>query len=453
MTMALNWHLYLSVGVFLAVIIAIAFDLLPMVVASLLGTAILYLSGVIGSAEHSAARIAADPVLSLLIGGMVVTRALAPTKVFDWLSAKLVSLLKGKGWRLLVGIVLLTICVSSVLPNEIAIILLAPVIIEAGRRFKIDIAPLMMLAVFAANSAGLLTSIGDPATYIGASAMNETFLGYMQRMTAGAMLAILTLIALLPVVFRDIWHQELEVLPQGPGEVSGVPAIARPVVLALLLAIMGLMVLFFVIGDTLPSPIAPQLSCLSFATLALTVVHLSRLDSVDDLIKDIDWETIVFLASIFILVQGLETSGAISLLGTTMAKVLGGNVLVASLTVLASFGLFSGFVPNAPLMATTAPLVKSYLVSAGLASQELLTHGAAKMPGEVLVFFYAMLLGVTLGGNLTLLGASANIVACGICARAGSRITFAKFLRYGIPVTICQLCVSALFVIVKLQLR
>jgi len=451
--MAMDWHLYLSVGVFLTVIAVIAFDLLPMVVASLLGTAILYLSGIVGLTGHSAARVAADPVLSLLIGGMVITRALVPTGVFAWLSEKTISLCRGKGWRLLVGIVLLTTCVSSLLPNEVTVVLLAPVFIAAARRFNLDIIPLMLLAVFVANSAGLFTLVGDPATYIAGSSIRMTFPGYLQTMSAGGLCAVLTIVALLPVVFRDIWRKELGVPPQETGEVSSAAAIARPVVLAVLLAIMGLMVLFFVIGDTLPTPMAPQLSCLAFATLALTVVHLSRLDSVSNIIKDIDWETIIFLASNFILVQGLESTGAISLLGTTMAKTLGSNILVTALTLLASIGLVSGVVPNVELMATMAPLMKSYVVSAGLVSQELLAHGAAVLPVHVLVIFYAMFLGVTLGGNLTLLGAAANIVACGICARAGSRVTFARFLRYGIPVTICQLCVSALFIFVKLRLR
>jgi Na+/H+ antiporter NhaD/arsenite permease-like protein len=452
--MGLDWHLYLAVGVFIGVIIAIAFDLLPMVVASLLGTAILYLSGTVDSAAHSAARTAADPVLSLLIGGMVVTRSLAPTGVFDWATEKLMRFFEGQGWRLLVGILLLTGAVSCVLPNEIAIVLLAPIIVEAAQRFKVDIVPLLLLAVFAANTAGLLTLVGDPATYIAGTSINETFVGFLHRMSTGGLLAMATLLALLPVVFREIWQKHLVAESTETEKINGSAVkIKRPVVLALLLSIMGLMVLFFVIGDSLPTPIAPQLSCLAFGTLALTVVHLSKLDSVDDVIHDVDWETIVFLASVFILVQALECSGAIHLVAVTLAQVLGKNAVLANMTILASVGVFSGFVPNAPLMATMVPVVKGYVVHAGLTTPEVLAHGAAALPNDVLSFFCTMLLGVTLGGNLTLLGAAANIVACGICARNGSRVTFLRFLRYGVPVTLCQLFVSGVFVFTRFLLH
>jgi Na+/H+ antiporter NhaD/arsenite permease-like protein len=452
--MGLDWHLYLAVGIFISVILAIAFDLLPMVVASLLGTAILYLSGTVDSVAHSAARTAADPVLSLLIGGMVVTRSLAPTGVFEWATEKLMRFFEGQGWRLLVGIFLLTSVVSSVLPNEIAIVLLAPIIVEAAQRFKIDIVPLLLLAVFAANTAGLLTLVGDPATYIAGNSINETFAGYMHRMSTGGFLAAATVFALLPVVFREIWQKHLTTEATETENINGSAAkIKRPIVLALLLLIMGLMVVFFVIGDSLPTPIAPQLSCLAFGTLALTVVHLTKLDNVDDVIHDVDWETIVFLASVFILVQALECSGAIHLLAITMAQVLGKSVVFANMTILAGVGLFSGFVPNAPLVATMVPVVKGYVVHAGHITPEVLARGADALPNEVLAFFCSMLLGATLGGNLTLLGAAGNIVACGICARNGSRVTFLRFLRYGAPVTVCQLLVSGLFVWIRFLLH
>lgn len=432
-----------------------------MVVASLAGTAILYLFGVIGTTERLAARNASDAVLCLFVGGMVIARALAPTGLFPWLGAKIVSLAKGKGWRLLVGIVLLIAPICMFLPNATVVILLAPVLIEAARKFKVDLVPLMLLAVFAANSAGLLSLVGDPATFIVASSVKMTFVQYLQRMTLGGLLSILTVLALLPVLFHDIWSKTID--PSCPEPITGsgaacnggeaAPDIKRPVVLCLLLLIMSCMILFFVIGDQLPTPIPPQLSTLSFATLALLVVHFSKLDSVSAIIKDIDWETLIFFGSIFILVQALDSTGAIKLLGSTLAHCLSGGGLAAPLIMLFGIGVVSGFVPNIPLVAAMVPLVTSYAITSGLTTADAFAHGITALSPQTKAIYSAVMFGGTLGGNLTLLGASSNIIAGGICARAGYRISFLRFLKYGVPVTLCQLCVSALYLVALLLLR
>jgi Na+/H+ antiporter NhaD/arsenite permease-like protein len=151
----------------------------------------------------------------------------------------------------------------------------------------------------------------------------------------------------------------------------------------------------------------------------------------------------------FVLVGALEKTGVTGALGSVMGAFFGNGVAEASPLLLFGIGLLSSVLPNIALVVAVVPLVKQYVVGAGLATQAAVDAGYGQIPDAVLPLFFAMCFGATLGGNATLLGASSNIVAGGICARAGRPISFASFLRYGVPVTLAQLVASAIFVAVR----
>ena len=169
----------------------------------------------------------------------------------------------------------------------------------------------------------------------------------------------------------------------------------------------------------------------------------------DDILRDVDWESLLFFVCIFVLVGALDKTGVIAGLGNAMGAFFGGNLMVASLLLLTTIGMLSSVVPNIALVVAMVPLVKQYAVGAGLATQAVVDAGYGQMPPAVAALFFAMCFGATLGGNATLLGASSNIVAGGICARAGSPLSFLKFLRYGVPVTVVQLAVSAAYIWIR----
>ncbi|HAX79438.1 MAG TPA: transporter, partial [Cyanobacteria bacterium UBA11372] len=140
-------------------------------------------------------------------------------------------------------------------------------------------------------------------------------------------------------------------------------------------------------------------------------------------------------------------------LSGVLATILGKNIALGSIVILFFVGLISSVVPNIPLVVAMVPLLKQYVVNVGLVGTEVLSPDfQGQFPPEVLPLFYAMMFGATLGGNGTLVGASSNIVAAGIAEQHGRRITFQRFLRYGIPVMTLQLITSALFVIVRFLL-
>jgi Na+/H+ antiporter NhaD/arsenite permease-like protein len=164
----------------------------------------------------------------------------------------------------------------------------------------------------------------------------------------------------------------------------------------------------------------------------------------------VDWGTLIFFMSIFVLIGGLEKTGVIAGLSGLLSLLLGKNILWGSIALVFFVGLISSVVPNIPLVVAMVPLIKQYVVHAGLAPADILQVGFdGQLPEEVLPLFYAMMYGATLGGNGTLVGASSNIVAAGIAQQHGRRITFRTFLSYGFPVMLAQLTVITVYMVVR----
>jgi Na+/H+ antiporter NhaD/arsenite permease-like protein len=443
-----NWQAILSIFTFLSVIILIMTEWVHLTIAALLGALLLVFTNVMTLKDAVGYIGNSHGTLGLFFGVMVLVRAFEPTKIFDYLATQIVILAKGEGKRLLLGIVAIVTPICAVLPNATTVMLLAPLIPPMAEEIGINFVPLLILMVFIANSAGLLTLVGDPATFIVGDAINISFANYLWQLSLGGVIAIVTVMATLPFLFRKIWHIKLDSLEELPH-----PQINHPRVLTLGAVIVAFVLMFFVIGESLPVPISPAAVALLGAALALLLSHQSRIDTVHNILRDVDWSTLIFFMSIFVLIGGLEKTGVINSLSGILAVFLGKNLIIGSLFLLFFVGILSSVVPNIPLVVAMVPLLKQYVVSVGLAPAEVLAQDfQGQFPPEVLPLFYAMMFGATLGGNGTLVGASSNIVAAGISEQHGRRISFKTFLHYGIPVMSLQLVTSALYVLIRFLL-
>lgn len=443
-----NWQAILSIFTFIAVIFLIMTEWIHLTIAALLGALSLVFTNVMTLQEAIGYIGRSHSTLGLFFGVMVLVRAFEPTKIFEYLATQIVLLAKGEGKRLLLGIVAMTTPICAVLPNATTVMLLAPLIPPMAEEVGVNFVPLLILTVFIANSAGLLTIVGDPATFIVGDAINLSFIDYLERLSLGGAIAVVTVIATLPFLFRKIWHTKLENLEQLPH-----PQINHPRSLFLGALIVAFVLLFFVIGDSLPVPISPAAVALLGAALAMLLSHHGKIDSVNNILRDVDWSTLIFFMSIFVLIGGLEKTGVINNLSGILGIVLGKNIFLGSLILLFLIGLLSSVVPNIPLVVAMVPLLKQYVVNVGLAPPEILASNfQGQFPPEVLPLFYAMMFGATLGGNGTLVGASSNIVAAGIAEQHGRRISFKTFLHYGIPVMLLQLFTASVYVLVRFLL-
>ncbi|ACC80040.1 SLC13 family permease [Nostoc punctiforme] len=443
-----NWQAILSVITFTSVIILVMTEWIHLTIAALLGALLLVFTNVMTLEEAVGYIGNSHGTLGLFFGVMVLVRAFEPTKIFDYLATQILLLAKGQGKRLLLGIVAIVTPICAVLPNATTVMLLAPLIPPMAKEVGINFVPLLILMVFVANSAGLLTLVGDPATFIVGDAVNISFTDYLLELSLGGVIAVAIVIATLPFLFRKIWNTQLDNLEELPH-----PQINHPRALSFGAVIVFFVLLFFVVGETLPVPVSPAAAALLGSALALLLSHHSKIDSVNNILRDVDWSTLIFFMSIFVLIGGLEKTGVINGLSGILAAILGKNIILGSLVLLFFVGILSSVVPNIPLVVGMVPLLKQYIVTVGLAPAEVLAQDfQGQFPPEVLPLFYAMMFGATLGGNGTLVGASSNIVAAGISEQHGRRISFKTFLHYGIPVMLLQLLASALYMLFRFLL-
>jgi Na+/H+ antiporter NhaD/arsenite permease-like protein len=435
----------LALLVFAGVILAIVFDLLDMTVAALLGLAAAILLGLTTPTTLSETANAGGGAIALLFGGMIVARVLIPTGLFEWTGVQLYRIAGGSGRRLLLGTVALVAPICALLPNATVVVLVAPAVIRAARLLGVDFVPLLILVVVTSNSAGLLTLVGDPATFIVGSSIGLGFGDYLRRFSLGGLLAVLVLVPLMPLLFRETWNRRVA------AETLALPRIERPGFLVAALAVLVCMVVLFVVGDSLPRPVGPPAVAIIAASLALLVAYHARVEPIADVMRDIDWQTLIFIAAMFALVSIVVRTGALDGVYRLLSDLFGQNYRIAGLGLLGFIGIASAFVPNVPLVAAMVIMVKGYLVNVEAVPEEALGAVFTGWPDAVLPIFAGMMFGGTIGGNATLIGASSNIVAAGIAARAGQPIGFGRFLRYGIVITAAQLGVLAAYVLLVVR--
>ncbi len=417
---AFNLPAIIAALTFAGVITAIALNWLDLAVAGLLGAMLLRVLGIFSPESTISSINVGFDTIGLFFGGMVVARALIPTGIFDYLGARVLRLVRGDGRLLLLSIIVLTAPICAILPNATVVILFAPLLIRVCGKMGIDFAPPIMLLVFVANASGLLTLVGDPATFIVGNSIRMSFANYLYCLSLGGLLSLIALALLLPILFHSIWRTRTSV------EDVEIPRIEHFGVLIIGVIILALMVTLFIFGENLPVRLGPPGVAIAGASLMLLTIYLSGIDTVSGILADVDWPTLLFFISIFVMVGALDTTGVISAVGSRLRNIFGSEIGSASLIVLSTVGLLSSTVPNIPLVVAMVPIVRQYAESQGWATAAQLGAGYGHIPTHALSLFYAMMFGATLGGNATIFGASSNIVAAGICAREG------RPLRYGV---------------------
>ena len=440
-------QIYLTIAIFGGVILVIALDVIDMAVAALLGVSLLLALGLLTTDDVVEAAKTAGGPLALLFGGMVVARVLAKTGVFERVGDRFLHATGGSGRRFLLLLVALVAPVCAFLPNATTVILVAPIIIAVARALKVDFVGPMILTAIVSNSAGMLTLVGDPATFLVGSAIGMSFGQYLRQVSLGGLLAVLAIVPMLPLLMPQIWQNQTALPPHTPP-----PAIQRKGFVVLALGALAVMVVLFLFGELLPTQIVPPAVAIIGATLALLVSYGVHVEPVDNVLRDVDWKTLVFLGAIFCLVQAFTKTGLLQGLSLQLYAWFGAQFTQVALLLLAGIGVLSSLLANIPVVAASLIMTKGYLVAAEAVPELAMAGGFTDWPAATVPVFIAMMFGATLGGNATLIGASANIVSVGICAAQGERVTFGRFMRYGVPITVVQLALGAVYVLAMVTL-
>ncbi len=403
--------------VFVAIYVIIAAEWWHKTVAALIGGLLMILLGVLSQEE---AFEAVDwNVIFLLAGMMIIAHITAETGVFQWLAIRAVKLADGRPTRLLVLLSLVTAVASAFLDNVTTVVLIVPVTIYIAETLRINPKPFLISEILAANIGGAATLIGDPPNILIGSAAGLGFNQFIWHMAP----PIALILALYLLAARLIFREQLKGGAQGRELVLAMDerkVLSDPVLLRKALIVLAATIGGFLIHRAVH--LEPATVALSGAAVLLLWSRFSPQQA----LAEVEWTTLFFFIGLFIMVEGVIEVGLIDLLARGAIDLTGGELAVGSLLILWLSTILSGIVDNIPYTATMIPIV-----------QEL---GAGE-PGRG-VLWWALALGADLGGNATLIGASANIIVANLAARGGHPITFREFLGYGVPVTIASALIA-----------
>jgi Na+/H+ antiporter NhaD/arsenite permease-like protein len=415
---------WLAGAIFLIAYGAIATERVDRTLSALLGGLLVVALGIIGQAEALAAI--DFNVIFLLAGMMVLAGALGRTGVLEWLAIRAVKASRGHPMRLLVYLALITAVLSAFLDNVTTVVVMAPITLHIAATLGVSPYPYLISQILASNIGGTATLIGDPPNIMIGSAAGLDFGAFLVNLTPLVALILVAFTLTLGLLFG----QQLKVPDdrrEAVLEMEEARALTDRRLLKRALPIVAATVVALLFHSAL------GLEAATIALLGATVLMLFGGLDPKEALRDIEWSTLAFFVGLFMLVEGIVHVGIVGGIADSLAQAAGGQGPLASVVLLWFSAVASAIVDNIPFTATAIPVVQR-LVENGLPAQAL---------------WWSLALGACLGGNLTIVGASANVVVADAAARAGYPIRFGQFLRYGSIVVGESLVISTLYVWVR----
>ncbi|MGV9797750.1 SLC13 family permease [Mycobacterium sp. NPDC003449] len=365
-------------------------------------------------------------VIFLLLGMMVIVGVIKQTGLFDFLAIWAAKRSRGKPFRLMVMLMVITAIASPVLDNVTIILLVAPVTLVICDRLRIAPQPYLIAEVLASNIGGAATLIGDPPNIIIGSRAGLTFNDFLVHMAP----AVIIIFVLFVLFTRVLFRKDLRAADMHIAEVMALQerrAIKDTRLLVRSLLVLNVVIVGFALHSVLH--VAPSIVALLGAGAMLLVTDVE----VGEILPEVEWPTLVFFMGLFVMVAGLVHTGVIGALGSVAESAFGDNWFGAATALLFGSAVFGAFVDNIPYTATMTPVVEGMVAQ----TPDVET-------GQAL--WWAFALGACFSGNGTAIAASANVVAIGIAKRAGQPISFWRFTRYGIVVTLLSTVLAWVYV-------
>jgi Na+/H+ antiporter NhaD/arsenite permease-like protein len=417
--------------VFVVAFVLIATERLNKTLVALAGAVAMFFLPVVNSHEvwYSEGTGIDWDVIFLLLGMMIIVSVVRQTGVFEYIAIWAAKRAKGSPIRIMILLLLVTAIGSAFLDNVTTVLLIAPVTLLVCDRLAVNPAPFLIVEAFAANIGGAATLVGDPTSMIIGTGAGLSFVSFLVHMAPVVIIVLCAFVALLPVLFPGSFTVDDE-------RIADVMSLdEREAIHNHRLLIQCLIVLVVVFaGFVAHSQIhmEPSLVAMTGAGILIVISGLSR----DFYLSAVEWETLLFFAGLFVMVGTLVKTGVIDKLAHAATHATGGSPFAATMLILVVSFLFSGFINNVPYAATMTPIVAQFASS---------MHGFKHTD----VLWWALILGTVLGGNLTAVGASANVVVIGIAERSGNPISFGEFTRKGAVVTGTSLVISAAYLWVR----
>jgi len=368
--------------------------------------------------------------IGLLLGMMILVGLLGETGFFQYLAIKTAKFSKGSYYRLLGFFVLVTAFTSAFLDNVTTVLLITPITITIAQELEIDPRPFLMAGIMSANIGGTATLIGDPPNVVIGSAANISFNSFLLYLAPIVIIVLFVVLLTYELLYRHTLTEEMRSFSKII-EMDEDECITDRTLYHKALAALSITIILFTVHHILH--LEPWLVAMTGASILL----LLQLPDLEKALKHVHWATILFFASKFILVGGLDQAGIIDIIGSGMTTAASGSSILALFIILMSSGLFTMVVGNIPAVITLIPAIQVFI------SQTQMFTGYPINP-----IWWALALGVGLGANGTLVGSHANLVVSRISMKMGHPLSFKEYTKIGFPIAVLSLLLSFLLLII-----
>ena len=400
-------NVLISAGILILAYIFIAMEKIPKVTIALLGAGITIVLGLVSQIKtvggvlnpHYFVNFIDFNVIFLLVSMMIIVNITTRSGVFTYLANELMKATKGHP------------------------VLILPITFAIARKLDIDPIPFLLTEVFASHIGGTATLIGDPPNIIIGSAAGFSFMDFINNLTCAIAIILFTVIAFLSIMFKSKLHAD-DAKMKEISEIDNSKTITDKNLMIRSMLVLGLVILGFVTHD-----ITHIETCVA-AMLGASVLLL--FEKPTDILKDVEWNTIFFFIGLFIIIGGVEASGGIKLMAEWILKVTQGSQEAASMLILWASGVISGFIDNIPYTATMSPMLVEIEKAMGA--------------DYTTPLWWCLSLGACLGGNMTMIGAAANVIVSETSAKHGHPMFFLRFMKYGVLVVLISLAICSVYV-------
>jgi len=405
-------------------------------VVALLGGAMVIVTGLASQAQAFAAI--DFNTIALLTGMMIIVAVTRASGVFEFVAIWSAKKVKADPVGVLIVLTLVTAVFSAFLDNLTTVLLVVPIALLIVEKLKVSPYPFLFSQILASNIGGTATLIGDPPNILIGSA---TGLSFMQFLTELGPVVVLILIIMVPV-FKLLWGKELVTtieLRERIMRFRESESIRDKNLLIKSLSVLALVIVGFIVGEQFHIPPGTIAMLGASVLLLITGFGLSQKDQaekVHEALSEVEWSALLFFAGLFVIVAGVEHAGLLSILGGMLMEFTGGDAMTTSFATLWLAAIVSAAVDNIPFVATMIPLVES--MEAGLGGKDALEP-----------VWWSLALGACLGGNGSLVGAAANVMVAGLSERAGHPISFAKFLKLGLPLMLVTIVIANVYLYLR----
>jgi len=429
---------YLACGIFFIALALIISEKIHKTIVAIFGASLILVLKILE--QHEAFHLEEFGVdwnvIFLLIGMMTIINLMRPTGLFEYIAIRSAKAGKGDPMRIMVIFAVITAVLSALLDNVTTVLLLAPVTLLIADALEVDPIPYLIVEALASNIGGTATLIGDPPNIMIASKAKLDFMDFIIHLTPAVIVMMIIFILLLKLFFGKRLKTRDE-LKERIMKMDEREAIKDPVMLTKSLVVLGIVLVGFIFHGMLHYE--PATVALFGAGLLLL---LSGTHEPHHILAEIEWPVIFFFIGLFIMVGGLVKVGAISLMSQKMLDLTQGNLFATSMVIMWFSAIASAVVDNIPYVATMNPLVIDMAreLWPGHSGMELLQHA------ELMPIWWSLALGACLGGNGSAIGASANVIVVGMSEKAGHKISFLKFMAYGVPVMFITVFIAMVYV-------